>query len=260
MTLKLGGHAASANPLDDALALGADVAQCVLGDPQSWKKPTFDVPGFAQAAEEAGVEFYVHSPFIINVASLNNRIRIPSRKVLQQHVDLAAEIGAKGVVVHGGHVTANDDPAAGFANWRKCIDGLRLPVPILIENTAGGNHAMARYLDSLARLWGELAGSENFDRVGFCLDTCHAHAAGLDLATLVDDVRSITGRIDLVHLNDSQGAAGSGVDRHANLGQGTIDPGLLVDVVRAADAPTVLETPGRVVEHAADLEWLRARL
>lgn len=258
MTFRIGAHVGDSNPLDDARRLGVDVIQITLGDPQSWKKPTFDVPGFREEAEAAGVDVYVHSPFIINVASLNNRIRIPSRKVLQQHVTLAAEIGAKGVVVHGGHVTKDDDPAKGVENWRKCVDGLDLPVPILIENTAGGNHAMARYLEALAAVWGALDGSDNLGQVGFCLDTCHAFAAGLDMGTLVDDVRAITGRIDLVHCNDSQGGPGSGVDRHANLGEGQLEPDELVAVLRAADAPVVLETPAD--GHPADLEWLRARL
>lgn len=259
MTL-IGAHVNSVNPLEEARALSTQVLQCVLSDPQSWKKPSFDIPGFRQQAEEEGIAIYVHSPFVINVAATNNRIRIPSRRLLQAHVNEAAKIGARGVVVHGGHVTAQDDLEVGYQNWRKCIDGLELPVPILIENTAGGAKAMARYLESLAKLWEAIADSENIDQVGFCLDTCHAHAAGLDLATVVDDVRAITGRIDLVHLNDSQRPAGSGADRHANLGKGTIDPEELVHVVRTAMAPTVLETPGGIEEHSRDLEWIYARL
>ena len=260
MTFPLGAHVSSPNPLDDARELGVGVVQCVLGDPQSWKKPTFHQPGLKDDAEAAGVQIFVHSPFIINVASTNNRIRVPSRRVLQQHVDAAAGIGAQGVIVHGGHVTADDDPAVGIENWRKCVDGLDLPVPILIENTAGGKHAMARFLESLGALWEGISGSENFAQVGFCLDTCHAFAAGLEMSTLVDDVLAITGRIDLVHLNDSQRPAGSGADRHANLGEGLIPAEELVGVVRSAGAPAVLETPGGVAEHARDLEWLRAEL
>jgi deoxyribonuclease-4 len=65
----------------------------------------------------------------------------------------AAEIGAKAVVVHGGHLGKDEDAAVGFDNWRKCIDGLDLPVPLLIENTAGGDNAMARRLEAIARLW-----------------------------------------------------------------------------------------------------------
>ena len=113
-------------------------------------------------------------------------------------------------------------------------------MPVLIENTAGGEHAMARRFDALARLWDAVA---EFD-VGFCLDTCHAHAAGEELADVVDRIKAITGRIDLVHLNDSRDAFGSGADRHANVGQGTIDADVLVAVCAAAGAPVVVETPG----------------
>ena len=94
------------------------------------------------------------------------------------------------------------------------------------------------------------------DTVGFCLDTCHAHAGGIELPTVVEKIRGITGRIDLVHANDSQGAAGSGRDRHANLGQGQIDPQTLGEVVAAADAPTVVETPGDEPDRRADVEWV----
>ncbi len=93
---------------------------------------------------------------------------------------------------------------------------------------------------------------------GFCLDTCHAHASGESLETAVDRVLAITGRIDLVHCNDSKDPAGSGRDRHTHLGQGEIDPELLVEVVKSAGAPVVVETEpeGR----PADLAWLRSRL
>lgn len=153
---------------------------------------------------------------------------------------------------------ANDDPAVGFDNWRKAIEGLDLEVPILIENTAGGANAMARHLDRIAMLWDAVASAKGAENVGFCLDTCHAHASGMDPAGLVDAIRSITGRIDLVHLNDSRDAAGSGADRHEVLGLGQVDPEFLVEVVREADTATILETPGDAASHAAQVDWLRA--
>ena len=264
MTLRLGAHVDSVNPLAEAAALDAGVVQVFLGDPQSWKKPATLYPDGAAALQEAAaaadVALVVHAPYTLNVASTNNRIRIPSRKLLQQTVDEAAAIGALGVVVHGGHVTADDDPAVGFSNWRKAVDGLKLPVPIFIENTAGGNNAMARHLEAIERLWEALAGSDNIDRVGFCLDTCHAHAAGLELDGLVGRMTAITGRIDVVHCNDSRDEAGSGADRHANLGEGLADGDAIVRIVTEAQAPTILETPGGIAEHAADLAWLQARL
>ena len=261
MTL-FGAHVDPADPLAAAQEIGAEIIQVNIGDPQSWKAPAprfpWDLEEFGARAAEAGIGIYVHSPFVINVASTNNRIRIPSRKLLQQHLDAAARLEAWGVIVHGGHVTANDPMEAGFENWFKAVDGLRIEVPLLIENTAGGNHAMARRWENLARLWQAISASDNAKRVGFCLDTCHAHASGNPLQGLVDDVLAITGRIDLVHLNDSRDAEGSGADRHANLGKGQADPDWLVEVMRQTKAPAILETPSE--GHTDDLEWIRSRV
>jgi deoxyribonuclease-4 len=98
------------------------------------------------------------------------------------------------------------------------------------------------------------------DLVGFCLDTCHAHAGGEDLAGIVDRVKAITGRIDLVHANDSRDTFGSGADRHANFGSGQVDPDLIVAVAAAAGAPVVCETPGGAAGQGGDIAFLRERL
>ncbi|WP_375430852.1 deoxyribonuclease IV [uncultured Friedmanniella sp.] len=262
-TLVIGGHGEQADPLAEAQARSATLAQFFLGDPQGWKGPELAYPGGAAAlraaAVEAGITLYVHAPYVLNVATSNNRIRIPSRKFLQQYLHAAAEVGAAGLVVHGGHVLKNDDPAVGFDNWRKCVERLELEVPLLIENTAGGDNAMARGLDRLAQLWEAVGAAPGADQVGFCLDTCHAHAGGEPLDGLVDRVRAITGRIDLVHANDSRDAFDSGADRHANLGDGQVPAEALVEVVRAAGAPVVVETPGGREGQAADIAWLRER-
>jgi deoxyribonuclease-4 len=264
---RIGAHVDQVDPLAEAKTRSADLVQHFLGDPQGWKAPTVAYGGGAEAlraaAAEAGVGVYVHAPYVLNVATLNNRIRIPSRKLLQQTVDLAARAGALGVVVHGGHVSKDDDPEVGFDNWRKCVERTDLKVPLLIENTAGGDNAMARRLERIARLWESVAGAQGdpvgAGRVGFCLDTCHAHAGGIELAEVVEQVLAITGRIDLVHANDSRDAFDSGADRHTNLGNGNIDPDEMLAVVRAAAAPIVVETPG-VDGQTADIAWLRDRL
>jgi deoxyribonuclease-4 len=162
--------------------------------------------------------------------------------------------------VHGGHVLKADDPATGFENWRKCVERLDIKIPLLIENTAGGDNAMARRFDRLAQLWDAIGAAEHADQVGFCLDTCHAHAGGEELATVVERVRAITGRIDLVHANDSRDAFDSGADRHTNFGSGNIAPDDLAAVVRDAAAPVICETPGGVQGQADDIAWLRARV
>jgi deoxyribonuclease IV len=264
MALRIGAHVDQADPVGEAIDRDADLVQFFLGDPQSYHGPEIRYDGGAaalrQAALDAGVDLYVHAPYVINVATTNNRIRIPSRKLLQQHVDAAAAIGAKGLIVHGGHVGKDDDPDKGFDNWRKAVSATDLKLPVLIENTAGGDNAMARHLDRLARVWDAISHAEGAELVGFCLDTCHAHAGGNNLATVVEDVVAITGKVDLVHANDSRDAFGSGADRHTSLGEGQIDPDALAAVVRAADAPVVCETPGPAAQHKADFAWLRAQV
>jgi deoxyribonuclease-4 len=256
MQTRIGAHVDSADPLTAAAGCGAEVIQFFLSDPQSYAAPT--PHPHADAIKASGLEIYIHSPYRLNVATTNNRIRIPSRKLLMQHAQAASDIGAKGLIVHGGHVDRGGDMAAGFDNWRKTFvyaaENGGFPLPILIENTAGGDNACARRFDALARLWDAVA---EFG-AGFCLDTCHAHAAGEDLSGVVDRVRAITGRIDLVHANDSRDPFDSGADRHDNIGKGQIDPQLIIDVVRAAGCSAVVETPA--AGHAADIAALRAGL
>ncbi|MGH3306014.1 MAG: deoxyribonuclease IV [Streptosporangiaceae bacterium] len=257
---RIGVHVHEGDPLAQAEAIEADAVQFFLGDPQGWKAPTFPrEPAELRAAfEESGVDGYVHAYYTINVASPNNRIRIPSRKLLEQQLKAAAAAGASGLIVHGGHVTAGVDLEEGYDSWRKAIERIDRPLPMLIENTAGGDGAMARGLDAIARLWDAIGGAADNGggEIGFCLDTCHAFASGEDLATIVARVKAVTGRVDLVHCNNSRDELGSGRDRHAGLESGQIDPAVLLDVVRAAGATAICETP----DAAADMRWLRAKL
>jgi deoxyribonuclease-4 len=262
--VRIGVHIDSGDPLGEAAARGADAVQTFLGDPQGWKGPVLpgDPAEVREAYAAAGVDLYIHAPYVINVATTNNRIRIPSRKLLTQQLEAAASIGAKALIVHGGHVTSGVDAAEGFANWRKVMERVERPIPLLIENTAGGTNAMARTLDAIGRLWDAVTAgvSDGAGEVGFCLDTCHAYSAGLDLAGVVDKVKAITGRIDLVHCNNSRDGFGSSRDRHANLTAGTIDPELILGVLRAAGAPAMCETPDDDDGLAGDVRWLREHL
>lgn len=249
---RIGSHVSPDDPLGVAAAEGAEVVQIFLGDPQSWKKP--QPRADAEELKKSEIPIYVHAPYLINVASPNNKVRIPSRKILQQTCDAAAAIGAAGVVVHGGHVTEDDDESEGFMRWRKAIDSLETDMFVLLENTAGGDHAMARHFDTIGRLWDHIGDTG----IGFCLDTCHAWAAGEDLVGSVERIIGITGRVDLVHCNDSKDEQGSGRDRHENLTHGQIDPDAILEVVRQAGAPVICETAddGR----KDDLAFLRTNL
>lgn len=247
----IGAHVSQEDPLGDGRAIGANVIQMFLGDPQSFQKP----PPRADAADlrKSTVPIYVHAPYRLNICHPNPRVRVPSRKTLAQTVEAAAEIGAAGVIVHGGH--AEDDPNEGPTRWWKVFEEREFPVRILIENTAGGTNAVARYVDQIEKLWARLEGF----KVGFCFDTCHAHAAGEDLGDVVERILKVVGTIDVLHCNDSRDEPGTGADRHTNIGQGKMDPAQILTMVKASKAPVViLETPFPGV--AEDIAWLRASL
>jgi deoxyribonuclease-4 len=252
----IGAHVSLVDPLAAAAERDADLVQMFLSDPQSYRAP--EPREDAEALKASGMPLYVHAPYVMNPASANNRIRIPSRKTIADTMEAAAAIGAAGVIVHGGHVDDDEDVAVGFERWRKLFEhGGGWEVPLLIENTAGGGNAVARELANLGPLW-EAIGEYN---VGVVLDTCHAWAAGEDLAKAVDVVRDRTGRLDLIHANNSRDPHGSRRDRHANLGKGEIPEDLLVHCVRSGgDVPLVVETPDDDGGQAGDIAWLRARL
>jgi deoxyribonuclease-4 len=251
--MRIGAHVRDDDPLGAAAARKAEVVQFFLSDPQSYHPPSPHPQTDELVASDLTV--YVHAPYRLNVASPNNRIRIPSRKLVVQHAEGAATVGASGLIVHGGYVGAGVDVGVGIDSWRKFFvrqaDEGGFQVPILIENTAGGDGAIARRFDVLSRLWDAIG---EFG-AGFVLDTCHAWAAGEDLVGIVERVKGVTGRIDLVHLNNSRDPFDSSRDRHANIDTGTIEPALLAAVASTAGAPVVVETPSE--GQAADIAFLR---
>ena len=148
--------------------------------------------------------------------------------------------------MHGGHVNKDDDPAKGFDNWRKAVEATDLKIPLLIENTAGGDNAMARYLERIARVWDAISD-------GRAASTWSASASTPATPTPAATTSrpssrtslKITGRIDLVHCNDSRDEFDSGADRHANFGAGRIDPDAARRRRPRRRRPGGLRDPGR---------------
>jgi deoxyribonuclease-4 len=252
----VGAHVAPGDPLSEADALGADCVQVFLSDPQGWRKPADRDD--ADELRASDVPLYVHAPYLINVCSPKNNVRYGSRKILQQTCDAADDVAAAAVIVHPGH--AEDGIDAGFGRWGRTLEMLESQVPLYIENTAGGDNAVARRFDALARLWEVVSGADTDFDIGFCFDTCHAHAAGEELSDAVERVLAIAGAIDLLHANDSRDPPGTGADRHANLGRGTMGADVLRQMIGAAGGPVVCETPGTVDEMRADLDFVREAL
>jgi deoxyribonuclease-4 len=252
----VGAHLGRQKPLDAAEAVGADCVQIFLSDPQGWKKPPQRKD--AEQLRTSKLPLYVHAPYLINVCSPRNNVRYGSRKILQQTCDAAAEVGAAAVIVHAGH--AEDGIGEGVGRWLRTLEMLESDVPVYIENTAGGENAVARRFDALARLWAAVSKAKSSVEIGFCFDTCHAHAAGEELSDAVERVLSIVGTIDLLHANDSRDPPGTGADRHANLGKGQMGAEVLGEMIKAAGPPVVVETPGGARGIRSDLEFVRKAL
>ena len=254
--MPIGAHVERVGVLAAADELGADCMQIFLSDPGSWRKP----PPHPEADEirASPIDVYVHAPYLINVCSPKPNVRYGSRKILQQTCDAASELGAKAVIVHGGH--AEDDITEGPGRWLRSLEMLETDATVLLENTAGGDNAVARRFDALARLWEAIGDADHGIDLGFCFDTCHAHAAGEELDTAVERVLAITGQIDLLHANDSRDPAGTGADRHERLGEGQIELAALRQMIREgaeAGAAVIVETPREPAGLRADLDFVR---
>ena len=172
--MNIGAHIPSKNAIEEIKLRKGDTFQIFISSPQMWKspKPREDV----DVLQEYDGPIYVHAPYLINVATQNNKVRHPSRKLLKDTCKVAASFGAKGVIVHGGSVGEGGDIGVGYDNWRKAIEHVEdTGMRVLVENTAGGKNSVARYMDSIERLW-EVIGHLN---VGLCLDTCHTWAGGI---------------------------------------------------------------------------------
>ena len=255
----IGAHVSREGVVAAAADLDAGCLQIFLSDPGSYKAP----PPHPEAEELRTAPFalYVHAPYLINVCSPKPNVRYGSRKVLQQTCAAAADVGAVGVIVHAGH--AEDGIPEGVGRWTRTLEMLESEVPVLIENTAGGENAVARRFDALSLLWDAVSSYSGPVPIGFCFDTCHAHAAGENLEDAIERALAITGGIDLLHANDSRDPAGTGADRHARLGGGRIDPNSLRAMIRKAasgGSPVLVETPGPRDGILADLEFVRAAI
>jgi deoxyribonuclease-4 len=256
MTPPVGAHVWGRDPIAEAAEVGADCVQLFLSNPQGWEKPPPRDDADELLAADLGV--YVHAPYLINVCSPKPNVRYGSRKILTQTCEAAAAVGALAVIVHPGH--AEDGIGEGVGRWSRTLEMLESEVPVYLENTAGGDNAVARRFDALAKLWEAVEGSDTEVQIGFCFDTCHAHAAGEELGDAVERAVAITGGIDLLHVNDSRDPPGTGADRHANIGRGTMDLDVLRHMIRAANAPSVVETPREVDDLRADVEFVREAL
>lgn len=280
----LGMHVSISGGMDQmaerARRHGCEAVQIFSRSPQGGKARPLGDEEVARARailDQAGVNpLVIHTPYFINLVSADEGLREYGIESLVGELERAAVLGAPYVVTHLGRPPKGTAPPEAIELAVQSVARALRQVPdgsaaealiLLLENTAGSAREIGADLGELAALLDQLL-PEFGSRVGICLDTCHAHAAGYDLGRPggVSDfsrvAREMFGpeRVRVVHVNDSVGEAGSHLDRHAPIGAGSIGVAgfreLLADAFLSR-CPCLLETPGTDEERAVDLERLR---
>lgn len=243
--------ASLAGAAEKAASLGCDAFQIFSSSPRMWRASRLDtaeVRRFRQTREKLGLyPLAIHTNYLVNLAAADPVVRERSVEAFRAELERAVTLGAEYLVLHpGSHRGQTVERALrvlarslGQAARRLRLGCLR----VLFENTAGGGCTLGRTPDELLELR-RLADLP----AGFCLDTAHAFAAGLDFLALLDVLRDVP----VVHCNDSRTGFGSRVDRHEHIGKGKIGrPGFrrILAAPRLRETALILETP---VERAGD--------
>jgi deoxyribonuclease IV len=264
----------SAAGLPYAERIGAEAVQVFVSNPRGWKPspgdPTAD-EAFRTSCADRRMPVFVHAPYLCNFGSPTEATRDRTAAAVVHSLERGRRIGASGVVFHAGSSVELGMRDVALKTMRELVlpilDDIGDDDPwLLVEPTAGGGQPLAATVDDLGPLFEAL---EHHPRLGVCLDTCHAFAAGHDL-TAPGEVRRLLnrlvrvvgrGRLRLVHANDSRDPVGSGRDRHTNIGAGLIGVEPFAELFRhpaTRGVPVLVETPGEVETHAKDLATLRA--
>lgn len=238
--MKIGAHVGKENLKKTLEDWGFTTAQIFLSSPKRWAASKLS-PKLVAELTSVEAPFFVHSSYLLNPASPNPEVREKTKKSLQEQLDLCALVGAEGLIVHGGQGGKESTVDEAIERWVEVMKAIAPTSKLIIENTAGGNAAPGRHLDSFAKLYESL----DFFPRGYCVDTCHSWAGGFGLEELADRLLPLMGeKPSLVHMNSSKDPEGCGRDRHSNLVEGDRQTDLALAFALALEVPVVLETPG----------------
>lgn len=250
--------------LDRAAELGCETIQIFSSNPRGWRRKELDMAEVAafrrRLAEERSPDpVVIHSPYLLNLGTADEEVYRKSVEGLLDDVRRAQALGVKYVVLHPGSYQGEDQDRG----MRRVVEALTQvftvfdgPVEVLLENTAGGGRELGGTITQLAEI-ARAVGEEN--RLGMCLDTCHAFVAGYDVRTdqgwrdLLREVEKTFGleRLKLLHINDAKGDLGGHLDHHTHIGEGKIGREGFRAMMRQRvlhHLPGILETPNDTVE------------
>ncbi|MGV9310943.1 deoxyribonuclease IV [Streptomyces sp. NPDC003691] len=275
----VGGHVPVAGGLATtglgyAREIRAEAVQVFVANPRGWATPDgrpAEDETFRERCAAEGLSPWIHAPYLINFGSHTEETALRSVASMRHSLRRGREIGALGVVVHTGSATGGRSRETALAQVRELVLPLLDELTadddpmLLLEGTAGqGSSLCSRVAD-----FGPYFEALDFHpRLGVCLDTCHVHAAGHDLAApggmsgALDELVATVGegRLKLVHANDSKEASGAHKDRHENIGSGHIGADPFRELLHhpaTEGVPLIIETPGGQEKYAADIALLK---
>jgi len=259
--VKVGVHISIAGSLDlavdRAMDAGCDVFQMFSRNPRGWGfKPLADADAhlFRSKVKTTGLLPVDHMPYLPNLASPKPEILEKSVDTLTAELNRCGKLGIPYLVTHLGHHLGDGLDSGRVRVIRTigtALDKTGNDVMLLLENTAGEKNSVGSSFENIRRIMDELAFP---GRIGICLDTCHAFAAGYELRTdegLAGTLAEFDDQIGLknlklIHLNDTKGDKGSGLDRHEHIGMGFIGEDGMRKILRhkaLRALPFVCETP-----------------
>lgn len=238
---------------------GCETLQLFISNPRSWAVPKVSdtqAETFRLERDKYQIDpVTVHATYLPNLASPDSEMQQKSFSHILSQYKAAAAIGADYFVLHpGSH--KGDGLEGGVQRIASSLFEISKKVPDgpmwLLENTAGGGDTIGRDAQELAAIFS--VSKLPSEKIGICLDTCHAFAMGIDISKRGGFQKFITscekmiypGCVKLIHLNDSKFELGAGRDRHGHIGLGEIGAKGMRSLFAARSVkglPVVLETP-----------------
>jgi len=223
-----------AKSVERAEAAGCDIFQIFTRNPRGWAFKDLDPDEsalFRENMERSGISLAVdHMPYLPNLATGKAEFREKSLVTLTAELKRCGILGIPYLITHLGH-HPGEEIGIGRVRVIEAINHslgqVDNNVTLLLENTAGEKNGVGSSFEDIAAV---LEGIESTKRIGICFDTCHAYGAGYDLRTR-EGIEDTLARFDeflslqscrIIHLNDSKGDLGSGLDRHEHIGMGHI--------------------------------------
>ncbi len=274
--MPFGAHMSISGGVSKAFARGEQVGcesmQIFTKSERQWTTrplPSDEIAAYQAEQERSGIgPVIVHDSYLINMASPKDELWEKSTAAFAEELRRCEVLHIPYIVTHPGAHTGSGEETGlqreAEAFKRLLGEGVGGDVMVLLETTAGQGSALGWRFEHLARLFELLP--DDHHRLGVCVDTCHIFVAGYDIrtpetyaATFAEFDRVIgLEHIKVFHLNDTEKALGSKVDRHTHIGQGQIGTDalrLLVNDTRFRHLPMIIETP-KGKEMTEDIENL----